>query len=275
MTTELKPEEFSRVLPLYRAAGACFPLVSAVLQGRQRGQVFADRREGPGAAFAVTGFGFALLVGGGDEQFDAGLARLLAAGGALRPAYLLWYSPPARWQARLDAAGAEVVRRRGRIRYEFREERAGWLAEPVECPEGFELQALSRDLIPKTEPLGVALGSRFWSSAEDFAENGLGVCLTRGGEVVSLCYAAAVADGLAEVDVVTRPESRGRGLAGVVTRQFIRECLRRGLAPTWDCFDYNAGSVRLAEGLGFAEVSRYPFYSFNVPLSLAGDAESL
>jgi RimJ/RimL family protein N-acetyltransferase len=83
---------------------------------------------------------------------------------------------------------------------------------------------------------------------------------------VSLCYAAAVADGLAEVDVVTSAEFRGRGLAGVVTREFIKECLRRGVAPTWDCFDYNAGSVKLAEGLGFVEARRYDFYSFNVPI---------
>jgi predicted GNAT family acetyltransferase len=90
--------------------------------------------------------------------------------------------------------------------------------------------------------------------------------------VVSLCYAAAVADGLAEVDVATDPEFRERGLAGVVTRQFIRECLSRGVAPTWDCFEYNAGSMKLARKIGFVEMRRYPFYSFNVPVCAKGGA---
>ena len=273
MIVELDPAEFASALPLYRAGGGPFPLVSAVLQGGQRGQVFADRRGTPGAALVVTNFGFALFVGDErDEDFDAALARLLATADALKPKYLLWYAPPEKWQARLDAAGTEVARRRGRIRYEFRDERAAWLGDPVERPEGFELQSVSADLIRKTDDLGVYLDSRFWSSADDFVENGLGVCLTRGGEVASLCYAAAVADRLAEVDVVTRPEFRGQGLAGVVTKQFIRECLGRNLVPAWDCFDYNAGSVKLAESVGFVEARRYPFYSFNVPLNLPAAA---
>jgi RimJ/RimL family protein N-acetyltransferase len=269
---ELNADEFSGVLPLYRAAGACFPLISAVIQGKQRGHVFADGREAPGAAFVVTDFGFALLVG--DERggrFGEGLARLLEGGGTLKPKYLLWYAPPEAWRARLDAAGAEVTRRRTRLRYRFDEARAAdWLGAPVECPEGFELKDVSAELVPAADRLGVQLGTRFWASAEDFAENGVGVCLTKDGGVVSLCYAAAVADGLAEVDVVTDPEFRGRGLASVVTRQFIKECLGRGVAPTWDCFDYNSGSVRLAEALGFVESRRYDFYSFNVPAALAG-----
>jgi GNAT superfamily N-acetyltransferase len=267
MFAELQPDEFPRVLPLYRAAGVRFPLISAVIQRRQRGRVFADAGAAPGAAFVVTDFGFACRLGGeGGKEFDAGLARLLATAGALRPEYLLWYAPPADWQARLDALGAPTVRRRERVRFEFREGRAGWLGAPVECPAGFELKRLSAELVPATEGLGVDLASRFWASADDFAENGLGVCLTAGGEVASLCYAAAVADGLAEVDVVTRPEYRGRCLADAVTRQFVKECLGRGIEPTWDCFAYNAGSMRLAEKHGFAEWYRYPFYSFNVPL---------
>ncbi|HYH84637.1 MAG TPA: GNAT family N-acetyltransferase [Pyrinomonadaceae bacterium] len=273
MSVELKSDEFARVLPLYRAAGACFPIISAVIQRRQRGQVFADRRESPASAFVVTNFGFALYLGDeGKVEFDEGLARLLAAGDAFRPSYLLWYAPPALWQAGLDALGSDLVRRRERVRFEFREERAAWLSERVECPDGFELKPLSAELIPKTEKFGVKLDSRFWASAADFVENSLGVCLLKDGEVASLCYAAAVADGLAEVDVVTDAEFRGRGLASVVTRQFIKECLRRGVAPTWDCFEYNAGSMRLAEKTGFVESRRYALYSFNVPINLEGDA---
>jgi RimJ/RimL family protein N-acetyltransferase len=268
MTEELRPDEFQRALPLYRAAGARFPLISAVLRRSQRGRVFADAPAAPRAAFVVNGFGFACLLGGPAEEFDEGLGRLLAAPGALGTSYLLWYAPPEAWQARLDRLGPDRVRRRVRVRFEFLGDRAGWSREPEAPPPGFELRRLTPELLPATEKFGLDLASRFWSSAEDFAANSLGVCLTAGGEVASLCYAAAVADGLAEVDVATQAEYRGRGLAGFVTREFIRGCLRRGVAPTWDCFDYNAGSLRLAEGLGFAELRRYPFYSFNVPAAV-------
>jgi RimJ/RimL family protein N-acetyltransferase len=272
MAVELQPDEFARVLPLYRESGASFPLISAVIQGGQRGQVFADARELPSAALVVTDFGFTFLAGAGqNEPFDDALSRLFASGGALRPSYLMWYATPAGWRRRLDAFGGDAVRRRERVRFEFREERAGWLAGPAECPDGFELEHASADSLPKAERLGLNLGSRFWASPAEFVERGLGVFLTSGGEVVSLCYAAAVADGLAEVDIATAPEFRERGLAGVVAKRFIKECLRRGVKPTWDCFDYNAGSMKLAERLGFVETRRYPFYSFNVPLRAKGD----
>ncbi len=258
MIVELQPDEFQCVLPHYRAEGARFPLISAVIQNRQRGQVFAS-------AIIVTNFGFTFFTGEEKESSDVELARLLATSGAFKPSYLLWYSPPMNWQRKLDAI-PDLALRRERVRLEFRADGAGWLSETVQSPDGFELKSLSSELIPKTEKFGVKLDSRFWASATDFVENGLGVCLVKDGEVVSLCYAAAVVDGLAEVDVATAEEFRGRGLANVVTRQFIKECLSRRIAPTWDCFAYNIASTKLALNLGFAPSSNYPFYSFNVPV---------
>ncbi|MCA1632226.1 MAG: GNAT family N-acetyltransferase [Acidobacteria bacterium] len=274
MIVELKPDDFPHVLPLYRASGARFPLISAVVQNRQRGQVFADQPERPRAAVIVNNFGFTCVVGAQhDEPFDAGLAELLNTTGALRPTYLLWYAPPARWQQRLDALAPESIRRRERARFEFRRGRAAWLGETEQCPAGFELKKLDEELVTKTEKFGIELGTRFWSSVEDFVEHGLGVCLVKDGEVVSLCYAAAVADGFAEVDVLTDAEHRGRGLASLVARQFIRECLAKGITPTWDCFVANAGSMKLAQKLEFDEVSRYSFYSFNTPIEFGGHGE--
>jgi GNAT superfamily N-acetyltransferase len=250
---ELDTEDFPEVLPLYRSSGFRFPLISAVIQRQQRGQIFADRKTDPRSAVVINNFGFMYWLGVGDDssfQFTG-----------IKPSYLLWYAPPHNWQDKLDAAGA---RRRERIRFEFR----GRAGEPANVPAGFELRNLDLDLITKTSKFKLDLDSRFWSSAEDFVQNGLGVCLLKDDEIVSVCYAAAVSDGLAEVDVVTDEAYRAHGLATVVSREFIRECLVRGLKPTWDCFVYNTGSVRLAERLGFSELVRYPFYSFNIPLSL-------
>jgi GNAT superfamily N-acetyltransferase len=253
---------------LYRAAQKHFPLISAVIQNRQRGQVFCDFREKPRSALVVTNFGFTLLVGAEQNKlFDAGLAHLFETEEMLKPGYLLWYSPPPRWQKALDTLVPDVVRRRERVRFEFHKESALWLEESTLPPEGFEVKDLCLDLIAKTEKLGVEIDSRFWGSANDFVAHGLGVCIMKDGEMVSLCYAAALVDRLAEVDVVTMPEFRSHGLGNLVTQQFIRECLSRGFAPSWDCFGYNIGSMKLADKLGFKEVRRYPFYSFNVPIT--------
>jgi RimJ/RimL family protein N-acetyltransferase len=159
----------------------------------------------------------------------------------------------------------KLVRKRSRIRFTFDPERAPWLANPTPHPAGFELRVLSADLVSRTVKFGVRIESRFWASVVDFIQHGLGVCLTQAGEIVSICYAATVVDGLAEIDVATDPEFRGRGLAGITTKRFIQECLDRQLLPTWDCFDYNTGSLKLALKLGFEAGKNYDFYSFNIP----------
>jgi GNAT superfamily N-acetyltransferase len=263
----LRPEEFSAAFPLYRAAGLTFPLISAVLQGVQRGQVLADRRESPHAAAIVTRFGFTFVAGEADSAFDGGLAQVLASADVLEPSRVLWYAPPESWRARLDAV-PDGVRRRERARLQFSEERATWLHDPPPIPEPFALETLTPDLLPATEPLGLDVASRFWSSAEDYEANGFGVCLVGERGVAAICYAATVVDGLAEVDVVTDSELRGRGLGFALGQAFIGQCLSTGVRPTWDCFLDNAGSVRLAVKLGFVPAATYPFYSFQLPLAV-------
>lgn len=257
---ELEASGFSNVLELYRAGTLRFPLISAVIEKRQRGQVFVD--ENAKSALVLNNFGFMYLIGAEvNPEFDDALVELFTGANRIKPSYLLWYSPPESWQQRLGAAGA---RRRERIRYQF----DGELSEPITCPGGFEMRRLDAELIPKTKKFGIEIDSRFWSSAQDVTENGLGFCIIKDDDVVSICYAAAISDGLAEIDVATDEAFRQQGLAVLVSRQFIRECLTRGITPTWDCFAYNTGSRRLAERLGFSELVHYPFYSFNIPLSL-------
>lgn len=264
MMVELAAKDFGKVLPLYHQAGSRFPLISAVLENRQRGQVFADQKHDPASALVVNNFGFMFYVGQEtNAEFDDALTALFENAGGIKPSYLLWYSPPENWQQRLDQLEA---RKRERVRFEFRGDRT----KTIPCPAGFEMRKLDAALVPKTEKFRVELGSRFWSSPEDFEKNGLGLCLLENDQIVSLCYAAAISEGLAEVDVLTDEEYRGQGLAQSVSRQFIRECLAREITPTWDCFAYNTASLRLALKLGFAEVRRYPFYSFNVPLRPRG-----
>ena len=268
MMVELRSPEFKRVLPLYRDTEMTVPLISSVIQGEQRGQVFANDREEPTGALIVANFGFTFFVGKEDVRFHKELVTLFGTGNQLLPSYLLWYEPPETWHKALDNVNPDAVKRRQRIRYKFSKDHAGWMNEPVVSPPGFELKKLSFELLPKTEKFQLKLDSRFWLSAEEVVNKSLGVCLVKDGEVASLCYAAAVVDGLAEVDVVTDNNFRGQGLATIVAREFINQCLSRRITPTWDCFDYNTGSVKLAQRLGFVEVTRYPFYSFNLPLSL-------
>jgi GNAT superfamily N-acetyltransferase len=246
---------------------AAFPLIRAVLEGSQPGHVFAAG--GPGTdRFVITRFGFAQWVGeeNAGGELDRTVRGLLGGGDARIPRYWLWYAPPPGWQGRLDAEAAGRVRRRERCRFALQGPRP---ADPP-APPGFELRLLDERLVGEASSLGLELGSRFWPSERAFLEGGLGVCALDGGQVASVCYAACVAGGQAEVDVLTRPEYRGRGLARAVGARFVDECLARGIQPTWDCFRENAASMSLAASLGFARERTYSLYSFTIPLDLPG-----
>lgn len=265
---EIEPERFAELIPLYRDAGGTFPIILAVLEGAQPGRVFVAPGQGD-AALVVHDFGFMRLIEREPaEAIDAGLAELFGGGQGALPSYLLWYDPPARWQERLDSLGSGVARRRERLRFAFDRGRAGYASKAARCPEGFELRRMDRELLPKAEKFGLDLGSRFWPSADAFLERGLGMCVVKDGEIASLCYAAAVAGGAAEVDVATDPAFRQLGLGTIAAERFVRNCLAAGIEPAWDCFTANEGSMRLAGKLGFVPGPLYAFYSFNIPVAL-------
>ena len=158
MIMELAPEEFAGILPLYHATDLRFPLISAVLERRQRGQVFGEQR----SALVVNNFGFMFYVGEQNEEFDNSLRDVFEKASGIKPSYLLWYAPPARWQQYLNECGARL---RERVRFEFRSNR---VSEPVVCPAEFEMRRLDAELIPKTNKFRLDIDSRFWSSAKDF-----------------------------------------------------------------------------------------------------------
>jgi RimJ/RimL family protein N-acetyltransferase len=267
MLEPLPPSRYSELLPLNGTGETAFPIVAAVLEGRQRGQVLGAA-DGAGPALVVNHFGFMrLLEEQPDPAFDAGLTQLFAEPAQLPSRYLLWYDPPGRWQERLDRIG-DRVRRRERMRFAFSREAYG-RAEEEPLPPGFAIAAMDAASFPKAGKFGLDLGGRFWASPDDFLTNAMPICVLHEGEIASLCYAAAVGGRAAEVDVVTDPAFAGLGLATAAARRFMHTSLARGITPAWDCFTYNEGSMRLAGKLGFVPHRTYAFYTFNIPVALA------
>jgi GNAT superfamily N-acetyltransferase len=274
LTADLYPS----VAALYDESGVCFPLIRAVIDRLQRGWIWADDPTRPRVALVVTAFGFTYLVGrpGGraaDEAFEESLRDLFTTPcdrlpeGWEVPGYVLWYAPPPDWRTWLDARPTASLRSRERVRLRWDGAEPAYLGQSEAGIEGLRLAPLDAALIPQIDNLGLRLESRFWSSKEDLLAHGFGACLVdAGGAVISVCYASCVAGNLAEIDIATRDDYRGRGCAGLVAREFVRECRRRRIEPTWDCFTANQPSLRLASSLGLVEAYRYPLYSFPTPL---------
>jgi predicted GNAT family acetyltransferase len=71
------------------------------------------------------------------------------------------------------------------------------------------------------------------------------------GRLVSLAGYEVWDDAIAHISVVTHPDFRGHGHGRAVVTQVAAAALEAGLLPQYRTLEANAGSIRIAEALGF------------------------
>lgn len=241
----------------YLKEGKFFSLIAAVLNGRQTGTVFANSCDFPTSFFVEHKFGFSQIFGSVDslflnaihqylaeEQFSASKIRLYA------PCHSLFL---------LDCAELSE-------RCQFRlKNTSTWTWQRHSIDDDIKVVDINSENICEVDrALDLDLSCRFWNSGEDFLSHSMGQAIMYNGKCVSACYAAAVAERIAEIDVATLPTYRKRGFGAFACSAFITKCLDRGIIPNWDCFTNNEGSLRLAKNLGFEKYGEpYPFFTLN------------
>jgi len=90
-----------------------------------------------------------------------------------------------------------------------------------------------------------------YGNVEKALEQGIGLCLMRGEEILSEGFAGPYANGLIEIGVETRQQHRQHGYATWVCAHLIKECERLGFSTYWNCDARNAASIALACRLGY------------------------
>lgn len=100
-----------------------------------------------------------------------------------------------------------------------------------------------------------------YNSAVEFAANGFANGITIDGVLASVCSAALrCAQGI-EMNVITLPQFRNKGLAEIVAAATILSALEQDLIPHWDAA--NERSARLAMRLGFKATGSY--FTYYIP----------
>ena len=128
--------------------------------------------------------------------------------------------------------------------------------------DGFTLNMITGANFDFISALDLGITSRFWDSKADFVNHSNGVVIfNSSGEPVCICYAAAIANGMAEIDILTKEDHRNRGLAKFAVAGFVNNCINKNIIPNWDCFEENEASLKTARRLFFEEVKRYRFLS--------------
>ena len=126
-------------------------------------------------------------------------------------------------------------------------------------PTGFELRPMDGALYTQAmkEDWSRDLCALF-EDGLDYEARGIGVAVLCGGELVAGASSYAVyRDGI-EIEIDTRPDQRGKGLATACGARLILDCLDRGLYPSWDAHDKR--SAHLAQKLGYRLAGAYRAY---------------
>ena len=244
---------------LYKRQAFFFPLIGAVLLNEQDGVVFVDNLVKPSAIYVEHAFGFAQIFGTPSKQFELDLENYLLLDKQFKPDKIRLYTPynPAFLN---DKKWASL--RSYRQRFILMPD-APFLEQRTIKRHEADIETVAIDgqnIIEVDRVFGVV--NRFWRNPEDFIDQAKATVMLYCGQMASICYAAAEADGRVEIDVLTLPQFRALGIGKLAVDLFFEKCKENSLQPLWDCFTNNAGSMRLAESAGFkATNSPYTFYT--------------
>lgn len=246
---------------LYLGHDAYFPLIAAVLSGDQDGVVHADCEENPAQVYVEHAFGFAQVFGVSVPAFERALQRYLLIDKSFSCAKVRLYTPSAPEFLRSpDYDGLRSWRQHFRLDTTRADPEANESQVLVNGVALVYVKADHMDLIEQD----FRVVSRFWRNPVDFAARSNAVLALVDGQPAAICYAAAVAGGKAEIDVLTLPAYRHLGLAKAVVRLFNQRCLDQNVLPLWDCFTNNSASMALCQSIGFAPLGDpYPFFTIN------------
>lgn len=232
-----------------------FPIIQAVIEGVQKGQIFKNARND---YWVLHKAGFSEVFLNSDDGKE--LVDFISKTDEL-PNYFHLYCPPVQLVDVFKSSTETFnVRERDRVQLEY-----DWQkmtdSHSIENDEFISVE-VTRDNVDSLAVFNLDLENKFWSGKEDFAKHSVGVFIKdKENNPLSLCYAAAVAGQTAEIDVVTSEVHRGKGLAKSVVAKFIRQCEKNGILPNWDCFENNIASLMTAKNLNFHFVKKYQFVS--------------
>lgn len=99
-----------------------------------------------------------------------------------------------------------------------------------------------------------------WPSFDHFYAHGLGMAAVIPGRVLCWCTAEYMSPTMCGIGITTDEAYQGRGLASATTARFVQLCQQRGITPYWECGRWNGPSMRVAEKVGFTQLTTEQFW---------------
>ncbi len=230
-----------------------FPMIASILEGNQEGTILKNSDAKSSHFFVINKFGFCQeFYSKFDETFFEQIKSYIQNRNYKK---LRCYAPSAKLEEFLN--NLDYASKSERVQIEM-------TSSPKDCSinSNYKIERINDENI-KLINFGLDLSSRYWANAQDFVQNAFGFVVLLNKQPVGCCYSAANGVGKAEIDIFVDGNHRNQKLGYALGVEFIKECQKNGLKPSWDCYSNNTGSVNLAEKLGFNEFLKYNFYNIN------------
>lgn len=153
----------------------------------------------------------------------------------------------------------ELVRRFNRYAFAFNKLKNS--RNRMEIPKEFTVKKIDPDIIQQSGEFNEKYYEKYWGSVSNFLKNGFGYCVLHNDTIVSECTTIFRAENLAELDIITMSEWKGKGLAKVAAQSFINHCIEKNITPRWDCSVDNPASISMANTMGFENPTRYSVFA--------------
>ena len=230
----------------------------SMLDGRQKGRIFADDPDCPSAALFWHYAGFGFVAGEPDADFLEQVTAMIrqehpcfVQDTALSRRFILQQDDPSAGHLLGNAPG---IVRSERLCFALRDRGA---PKPA-LPAGYRAQAADAGVLMRLRGDVTPLFS--WSSYDAFLQSGTACCVMRGDEPAAWAFSAAIGAGRMDIGVETAPPYRGKGLGRAAACMMAETACRMGLAPVWGCDVTNEASARTAQSAGFVLYGRHAKY---------------
>lgn len=229
-----------------------YPL--SILEKIQSGEIFADDVEKPTVSLIWHYCGFANIVGDYNERF-------------VEETMIMMQNPSDGHSGRMALQTENDLRLHNMIlktpgvsqydRYIFEYAGERNVISPIMEPRLEKIDSGNYELMK-----GRIIPTFSWENKRAFLKNGFGYCLIEDGQMAACAFSSGVSKDYVDIGVETAEEYRGKGFGKIVASAMVKETLRRGQLPVWDCDTRNEASMRLACSVGFEITGTHPWYKY-------------
>ncbi|RAS81891.1 GNAT family N-acetyltransferase [Priestia endophytica] len=167
------------------------------------------------------------------------------------------FTPSTEWESFFDDVFKPYVQKMRRSKYRFV---SSAFHPKYKLSNSYNLKTFTPNTLRKSDNFNESYILEYWGTEDNFNKNGLGVCIMDRKNIVAECISIFHSGKTAEIDIITNPNYRGKGLGTIVGQEFIKQCLVKNVLPAWDCDINNESSKVLAHKLGFSNEEHYALY---------------